>query len=292
MDKRKMVEQWDVMVIGLDRMAKFLKSEGIYDEQRLPTNAILAVIAALYADIPESGDKRGRDEQLLKKYIWHAFFTDRYENSAPTHAFSDFTKLRAVLRDVDWQGVNNNKTLEVPIFSDYSLSEPEELISTEWPKRSTIRGRGILAVALRLGAFDFSTGEKLDLNNINKRQYHHIFPDGMLKEANIHSFLALNCALISDKTNIAIGRKDPLHYLRDRYKWTTEEIVKERLQSHLIPIMELANGGYEGLTQKKRNAKIEGDFNAFLQKRAGMICRAVKLLSESHQIDAKDIYLN
>ncbi|KAA0268958.1 MAG: DUF262 domain-containing protein, partial [Chloroflexi bacterium] len=99
MDKRKMVEQWDTMAIGLSRMAKFLKSEGILDEQRLPTNAVLAVIAALYADIPDAGDKRGRDELLLKKYIWHGFFTDRYENSAATHAFADFNKLRVIIRD-------------------------------------------------------------------------------------------------------------------------------------------------------------------------------------------------
>ena len=33
-------------------------------------------------DIPVSGDKLGQDELLLKRYLWHAFFTDRYENAA------------------------------------------------------------------------------------------------------------------------------------------------------------------------------------------------------------------
>jgi len=74
MDKPIMVKNWDIMERGLYRMGEFLKSEGIHDKQRLPTNAVLAVIAALYADIPESGDKRGKDELLLKKYLWHAFF--------------------------------------------------------------------------------------------------------------------------------------------------------------------------------------------------------------------------
>lgn len=58
MDKIRMVENWDTMAHCLSRMAKFLKSEGVYDQERLPTNAVIAVIAALYADIPESGDKR------------------------------------------------------------------------------------------------------------------------------------------------------------------------------------------------------------------------------------------
>ena len=44
MHKRRMVEHWDMMERGLSRMAGFLRGEGIYDEQRLPTNAVLAVM--------------------------------------------------------------------------------------------------------------------------------------------------------------------------------------------------------------------------------------------------------
>ncbi|KAA0257901.1 MAG: hypothetical protein EDM79_19865 [Chloroflexi bacterium] len=163
-------------------------------------------------------------------------------------------------------------------------------MTAEWPKRATIRGRGILAVACRLGALDFSTGERLDINNIKQRQYHHIFPDALLKEAEVNSFLALNCALISDKTNISIGRKDPLEYLKDRYEWTSEAIVRERLQSHLIPIEELANGGYEGLSNKDKVEKIKKDFSFFLKKRAEKIIQGVKLLTDGHQLSARDFF--
>ena len=292
MDKRIMVDKWGQMEQGLTRMARFLKSEGVYDEQRLPTNAVLAVIAALYADIPESGDKMGRDELLLKKYLWHAFFTNRYANAAATHAFSDFNVLRSIIRGDTKADASKYAFSDVPIFAEYSLTDADELITIEWPKRATIRGRGILAVASRLGALDFSTGERLDVNNIDQRQYHHIFPDALLKEVDVNSFLALNCALISDKTNISIGRKDPLEYLKDRYKWATEANVQERLQSHLIPIQELANGGYEGLSKKEKEEKVKNDFNLFLRKRAELIIRAVKLLAEGHQLGARDIYEN
>jgi hypothetical protein len=95
MSKKTMVERWIAMERGLAMMASFLLGEGIYDEQRLPTNAVLAVIAALYADIPEAGDKRGKDELMLKTYLWHSFFTDRYENSAATNAYADFEALRS-----------------------------------------------------------------------------------------------------------------------------------------------------------------------------------------------------
>ena len=258
--------------------------------KRLPTNAVLAVIAVLYTDIPDAGDKRGRDELLLKKYLWHAFFTDRYENSAATHAFSDFNALKSIIRGDRKPDQRSFEIGDVPIFAEHSLVELEELMTVEWPKGATIRGRGILAVACRLGGLDFLTGERLDLPNIEHRHYHHIFPDALLKEADINSYLALNCALITDSTNISIGRKDPLEYLRDHYKWTSESIVRERLQSHLIPIEELANGGYENLSKDQKLDKLKLDFDSFMRKRAELITKAVKTLAGGHQLSAPEIY--
>lgn len=290
MDKRLMVEKWDLLETSLSQMAEFLNNEGVYDRQRLPTNAVLAVIAALYAYIPSSGDKRGQDELLLKKYLWHSFFTDRYENAAATRAFADFIALKKVIcKDCKDDG-QPCSILDVPIFSDHKLVEIEELITAEWPKGMTIRGRGILTVACRLGACDFSTGIPLNAENIAQRHYHHIYPDALLKEANINSFLALNCALISDKTNFEIGRKDPVEYLKDRYKWVSQEIVSDRLQSHLIPIPELANGGYEGLAELEKKGKLIKDFEDFLKKRAELIMKAVQLLAEGRPLSASVIF--
>jgi len=290
MDKRKLVEYWEKMEDGLRRMANFLKSEGIYDEERLPTNAVLAIIAALCTEIPASGDKRGQDELLLKKYLWHSFFTDRYENSAATKAYADFLVLRNVIRAERKENGNPCSPDDVPIFRDHKFVEVEELMTGEWPKRASILGRGILAATCRLGALDFSTGERLDLNNIAERHYHHVFPDALLKEAGIDGFLAINCALISDKTNFSIGRKDPVDYLKDRYQWASEAIVQERLQSHLIPVPELANGGYEGLSETAKSEKLKRDFEDFIHKRAELVLRAVKLLAEGRQLSPADVF--
>jgi len=284
MDKRVMVEKWGTMEVGLGRMAEFIVNEGIHDRQRLPTNAVLAVIAALYSFIPESGDKRGKDELLLRKYLWYSFFTDRYELAAATHAYSDFIGLRGVLRGETKKDGARITEEDIPIFADHSLVELEELLTADWPKRSTILGRAILAVACRLGALDFSTGEKLDAFNIQHRHYHHIYPDALLKEAGIDGSHALNCALISDKTNISIGRKSPLEYLKDRYLWTSEPIVKERLQSHLIPIPELAHGGYEVLSDEAKVQRLKEDFERFLHRRAELVMSAIRLLTQGRQI--------
>ncbi len=147
MDKKELVKNWGIMEKGLDRMTDFLRFEGIYDKERLPTRAVLAVIAAIYSFIPESGDKRGQDELLLKKYLWHAFFTDRYENSAATHAYADFVALRGIINNEKKEDGSPYKVSDVPIFKDHKFAEEEELLNAEWPKRTTIRGRAILAVA-------------------------------------------------------------------------------------------------------------------------------------------------
>jgi len=290
MDKKKLVENWETMAFGLNRMAEFLWSEGIYDRKRLPTNAVLAVIAALYSVIPEAGDKKGQDELLLKKYLWHAFFTDRYENSAATHAYADFVALNGIISGSEKDDGSKYSLSDVPLFNDHKMVEEEELLTAEWPKRATIRGRAILAVACRLGALDFSTGEQLDNLNIYHRHYHHVYPDALLKECEINGFLALNCALIVDKTNISIGRKDPLEYLKDRYEWTSETLVTERLQSHLIPIPELANGGYDSLSDDEKSEKLSKDFDKFLLKRAKLVMKAARLLAKGRQISAENIF--
>ena len=82
MDKKQLLQNWPKLERGLERMASFLDSQRVFDEARLPTNAVLAVIAAAYELIPDHGDFLAKAEKLLRRYLWSAFFTDRYENTA------------------------------------------------------------------------------------------------------------------------------------------------------------------------------------------------------------------
>ncbi|UGS19895.1 DUF262 domain-containing protein [Flavobacterium cyclinae] len=293
MKKDLMVENWDKMSIGLSKMSIFMESQGVYDQNRLPTNAVLSVIAALYTYIPENLDARGSFEILLRKYLWSSFFTDRYENSAASNAYNDFMALKNIIT-----GKLNDKGLkytenDVPVLdrTKYPLASEEELMRVGWPKRENIRARGIMAVFTKLGAFDFADGSQLSRQVLleSKRHYHHVFPDALLKEAEVESFLALNCALITDKTNLNISNKDPYRYLMERYEWTSEDIVHSRLKSHLIPIQELKNGGYEGLDDEKRIEKIKLDFEIFITKRANYVVKAVNELAQGKEISANDI---
>lgn len=298
MNKKKVVENWDLMVRGLARMAAFMESNKIFDEERLPTNAVLAVIAALYTHIPEAGDRAGQINVLLKKYLWSSFFTDRYENSAASRAFADYTALLGIILNRTKPNSTNVYTeSDVPVLNRglFPLATEEQLIHVSWPKRVSIRGRGILAVANYFNAYDFADGYIITSGNVSKREYHHIFPDALIKEANEHfdneinSTVALNCALITGKTNRVIGRKEPLTYLKERYDWASETIIQQRLQSHLIPMSELKAGSYEGLSEEAKAEKIKVDYESFLAKRATLISKAVIKLTAGEDVNVTDI---
>lgn len=291
MDKTVMIEKWEVLQRGLVNMALFLESQGIYDKQRLPTNAVLAVIASLYTLIPDAGDERGTSEILLKKYLWKSFFSERYENSTASRAFADFKILKNVILKTAKEDGTMYLETDAPVFSkEFPLVTIEELKTVKWPKGENVRGRAILAISNYLGAYDFADGQRVSREHLAKREYHHIFPDALLKEAAIDSFLALNCALITNTTNRTIGRKDPLVYLKERYNWTSEEIVDQRLRSHLIPVSELANGGYDNLEDKEKIEKIEFDFNEFIDMRARLVHQAAKELCNGNTISYSEIF--
>lgn len=297
MDKSVLVKNWELLESCLNRMADFMESQGIYDKNRLPTNAVLSVVAALFSVIPKTGNLAGNGEILLQKYIWSAFFTDRYENSAASRAYQDYTNLKRVLVNQQKENGIPYQETDVPTLNRqlYPLADIEELLTVGWPKNSIIRARGILAISSLLGARDFADGKKISRDNISLREYHHIFPDALLKEAGLeekNTTIALNCALITGSTNRNIGRKDPLVYLKERYKWTDEDVVNKRLNSHLIPIKELANGGYEKLSKEIAVEKIKSDFTLFIETRAKLVLSAIDTLTSGKHISVESLLQN
>lgn len=283
MDKSLMVDNWDIMKDGLSKMTVFLTNEGIYNRRILPTNAVLAVIAALYSQIPENLDERGKCEILLKKYLWSAFFTDRYENSAATRAFRDFTGLRRIIN----KELNDRGELyieeDIPVLNrvQFPLATIEELLQVGWPKRENIRGRALMCIASNLGAYDFADGKKLDKENIEHRDYHHIFPKTLFGDLDIVPDKALNCAIISASTNRSIGSKHPLEYIKDRYQVFKEDEIKFRLDSHLIPIQPL----FDLATLKEIDTTyLQREYESFIRQRANLFILAAEILCEGKYI--------
>jgi len=278
MDKKQLLANWPKLERGLERMASFLEGQRVFDETRLPTNAVLAVIAAAYELIPDNGDFLAKAERLLRRYLWSAFFSDRYENAAPTRAFADFKAIKALLKK---PAFTDDELSTVPALNrtDFPLADVDSLMAAGWPKAAGIEARAVLAVTTYLGAIDFADHKTATYDSIQKREYHHIFPDALLSEAEIPSYLALNCALITWKTNRMIGRKDPLEYLQERVQWADEAVVRDRLKSHLISFDLLSKAHYATLDGASLKQKLTEDFNGFLRDRAKLVVAAMASLT-------------
>lgn len=258
---RKLLDNWDRYVNGVKRATTFLEDERIFDEKRLPTDVIVPVLVALWACIPEGGDVEGRARLILRRYIWRAFFSNRYEKSTNNRASTDYNQLKLLI-------MNGSEHSNPTIFDDkeYPLPCAQELVSAGWPTKKDRLARAILALALRQGGLDLADGSTCSRMNLNKREYHHLFPVAYLNQLDIpvsdeKIYCALNCALVTWYTNRTISQKKPERYLADRFDdiMVDKKQVTARLSSHLIPYEEMING----------------DYDEFLNRRAEMIANAM-----------------
>ena len=240
----QLVANWDRYSQGVKDTADFLADEKIFDADRLPTDIVVPVLVAILADAPTGPHAKGRARTILSKYMWRAFFTKRYERSTATRSLSDYNELR--------RHVHDTQAPLPSIFDDDANPLPEinELVEAGWPKRKDRLGRAILALSLRHGGLDLADASPATVGNLPKREYHHLFPAAHLSaqhKSNPEIFRALNCALVSWKTNRTISAKDPERYLSEHHvdDGPTVAQIKERLTSHLIPYDEMISNNYD-----------------------------------------------
>ena len=94
---KQMLQDWDSLVEGIARAVAFLEEEHVFDAARLPTDVVVPVLSALWAVAPNGLDAEGRARAMLRKYLWRAFFTNRYEKSTNTRATVDFNELKPLI---------------------------------------------------------------------------------------------------------------------------------------------------------------------------------------------------
>jgi len=139
------------------------------------------------------------------------------------------------------------------------LPAKEELMLAGWPGRKDRLPRAMLATGLRRGGLDFADGASITPDNFHSREFHHLYPVGILggDRADEKVNRALNCALITWTSNRKVGAQTPSAYVSKRAEKASlgEEVVRQRLESHLIPY----------------GALIADDYDAFLAARADRI---------------------
>lgn len=248
------IDQWERTRLGIKKAVAFLEEEKVFDDKRLPTDVVLYPLTALWALAPEGLDAEGETRTVLRKFLWRAFFTERYERSSATRALVDFRQLRSLFgRDFS----------ETPIIFDddeFPLPTVEELREARWPVRKDRLPRAILALSLRSSGLDFADGTPISREQLLKREYHHLFPRAWLTDSGVPEQeinRALNCALVTWKTNRNISAKAPAHYLEERLEGSSlgEAEIRRRLESHLIPYAPI----------------VGNDYNAFIMQRAELV---------------------
>lgn len=257
----KLLDNWDVFLSGVTRTVDFLEQERVFDAARLPTDVVIPVLVALWGLAPKGLDAEGRARAILRKYLWRAFFTNRYEKSTNSRALADFIELKPL--------VTGNGVSEPSIFRDdlYPLPHLQELIDAGWPVRKDRIARAILALALKRGGTDLADGGAATRASLAQREYHHLFPSAHLTRQGVPDdqiYLSLNCALVTWRTNRNISDKEPERYLAERRDGTDlgEAEVKARLETHYIPYDEM----------------IADDYPAFLKTRATLVHSAMTTL--------------
>lgn len=292
LDLSLLTSEWDQIVCGVKGAVRFLEDERVFDGNRLPTIPVVQVLAAIWSQMPQVLDEYGQARNLLRRYLWRSFFTNRYDRATNDAAFQDYRGLK--LRLVDGQD-----DVRIPIFDDeqHPVVDVAELLNAGWPRLRNTLARALLAVSLRSGGYDFADGTQADSASLPNREYHHLFPDSLLRnDGRIEDHeinRALNCALVTWNTNRNISAKEPVKYLRERVeratldqgqsKWA-EEQIKSRLASHVIPYDELNVGGYANITcDGVRADRIREDYETFLQARAKMIHEVIVRLCNGEE---------
>jgi len=250
---------------------QFLDDERVFDDARLPTEGPLAPLFALWAMAPTQPDQLGQFRHLMRRYLWRSFFSDRYERAAATAALQDYRALRDVVQHAGDEAA-------IPVFDEtaHALPSVDAFTTAGWPRSRQRLARAVLLLSLRGMALDVADAAPLSHANLNRREYHHLYPVDYLKQngkSEAEAMRALNCALISWRTNRTISNKAPQQYLEERIKAApsdstpAEDAILHRLATHGISLQSLAANDYE----------------AFLQDRAVWAEAAMRALCAGHE---------
>ena len=90
---------WDAVKRGIRKAVSFLSDEKIYDSRRLPSDVVVYVIAAIWAGVSDGLDQEGEVRSIIRKYMWRSFFTERYDRTTNSRAYSDFKEIKRHISD-------------------------------------------------------------------------------------------------------------------------------------------------------------------------------------------------
>lgn len=278
-------QDWSSIFQGMKWATRVLRDENIWDSRILPSTVPIRVLSALYPFVPKKGDEHSQAMRLVRSYLWRSFATNWYARQANDRLLGDFKALRDALMHETYTIAERSRARPETVF-DTALPDEAALLVEGWPKSRGTLKRAILAVSTIKGALDMESARKISDQNIGKREYHHVFPDNLLKSHAEKETpnLALNCMLLEAPTNNNWRDEWPGDYLMERVKHSgikgnrAKKAIEKRLASHCIP-----SGVIMG-AQKEAGIDLASTYREFLQARAEMILSAFRTLCEGEEL--------
>ena len=271
----QLTKDWGQISEGVKWTTELLGDLRIWNEQQLPTAVPLRVLPALHRHIPRNGAGRAKALRLIRKYLWSAFLTDRYEIQANDRLKVDHDTLVSVL--------NENKKESDVLTLQCEPPTVEAIKKAGWPKTRSRLSRAILVACSLGGAKDIASNE--ESKQASEVDYHHIFPTAALRPTQVNDNLALNCMLLDPPTNREWSKKWPGDFLLLTIRNAgfegdeAEEEVKKRLATHLLPEDQLL------AVRERSGTDLALAYDEFLDCRAKMVEARIKHLLSKGELN-------
>ncbi len=242
-----------------------------------PPVHVLAAIRSRYLGI-EDPEEANLARRLIDSYYWRSLFTNRHERQANDNLHKDFEQLVNVLKG------GGAKADSMRIFSDrhhplYRASSLAE--SAGWIGRSRI-GKALVAAVLASGPrpVDWITGEPLRTTHVRQLEQaknldrHHVFPKDVLLAAGVPEGEVnngLNGVVLEKRTNRRFWKYPPDEYVDNvtSKKGIKREVLRERIEGHLVPYEELVNA----------KGDMRDRYRRFLAQRAKSLAKRIENLA-------------
>lgn len=215
-------------------------------------------------------DNSNPNYDLLKKYFWYySFHTEELLRNT--------THLR---NQVEW--LEKEKNGEEIEFDNFVINK-SDLRYSSYSSRSRF-SRAILSFLSNQEPKDWKHPDRSVLNDVyyilkDKPNLHHIFPKSFLDKYSDDEFnknSLMNIAYLPKITNLEIGEKNPISYLRNYNLNKLEKVFK----SHLIPV--------DLINWSKENQLPEGYFDRFIESRIELFITHLKEELSGIKVDVID----
>ena len=267
-DFNKVLDGEQEIFKGVAWAVKKLGELKIWHGSQLPSVVPLRVLPAIYQYMPKSGPKLAIANEIIGKYLWHAFLTARYDRQANDRLKEDYDHLEAYFLKEE----KSNEDI-IKIFEEYGRPDKKEIKDAHWPQGKGRLPRGILLVCCQGGARTLASNESLTVDNYGLRERHHVFPKSKLSKKDSFGNNVLNCLLVPKEDNIKYSNDLPGDYINKLFEELKTPLpqvkVVDRLETHLIS-KKLAGKLVETTQSKIESSQVtlESVYHNFLETRA------------------------